>query len=418
MWIQNWLQHLGRASQQGTLGHTGSWGLPDFGVTEAYASGINPGSSDITNAVTSQVKSVLGGGSSQPTTDLYNQALKNSSQINYSPAPTNNAPAPTNNAPDLTNPVKQHDYAVAHGFDTWDQMQQANNRPSADAARQADEARIRAMIQSGFGDYQNRLNQMIPQYQGWANKAKQNLGQGYESIFNQLKQAKQTGLSNLDVSRNQVKSRENQSIEDIQRNMRDVIRATQMKLGAMGAGGSSASEVMAPYAYTKLGGQQAGLVQRQANDQFFEIDKQVNDTKNTFEQLMSKTEQDKVGKMQEIEDKYNSLIANIQDRLAQAPVQEQQALANLAQSFAGQKIAELSQIDAEDRAMKQRIAEWGSKRLAQLHDYQLQLQQKSNFSPQELVYQELKPMGALGSTKSSSQFYNPMALKKRKDNTY
>ena len=229
-----------------------------------------------------------------------------------------------------------------------------------------------------------------------------------------MREAKGAGLANLDVSRQQVGARKAESIADIQNNMRDVIRASQMKLGAMGAGDSSASEVMAPFAYTKLAGEQSASVQSQANQQNFEIDKQMNDTENMFSQLMTQSETEKVNRMSEIETKYDGMIKNIQERMALVPREQAEALANLAQGFASQKIAELSQIDAEDRAMKQRIQEWGTNRVAQLNDYKLQLSKSASFDPRAMAYSELTPFSG-GNTTGASTYYNPQALKKAED---
>ena len=296
----------------------------------------------------------------------------------------------------------------------WDAANGWTERENPDDARRREENRIRGIISSGFGQYRSQLKGMIPNYQQSKDQQKQNVATGYESIFQGLRDAKTAGMSNLDTSREQVGARKEESIADIQNNMRDVIRASQMKLGAMGAGDSSASEVMAPFAFTKLAGEQSASVQNQANQQNFEIDKQVADTENMFQQLMSQSEQEKINKMSEIETTYDSYIKNIEERIAVSPREEAEALANLAQGFASQKIAELSQIAAEDRAMKQRIQEWGTNRMAQLNDYKLSMSQSSNFSPRAMAYSELTPFSG-GNVSGGETYWNPQALKRKED---
>lgn len=332
------------------------------------------------------------------------------------PAPTQSAPSSPSYAANSTaayNAGPSGDNMFWDAADGWKPI----NGGGTDAARQAEEARIRGIITSGFNDYENRLKGLIPQYQQSMDTSKANLAKGYESIFGGLQSAKDAGLANLATNRQQVEARKVASINDIQNNMRDVIRASQMKLGAMGAGDSSASEMMAPFAFTKLAGDQSTSVQNQANQQFFEIDKQVNDTKNMYNQLVSQSEQDKLNKTSEIEMKYDTLIKDIQERMALVPKEQASALANLAQGFASQRIAELSQIAAEDRAMKQQITTWATNRMSQLNDYKLSLSQSSSFDPRSMVYNELTPFSG-GDTTGVGQettFWNPQALRRAED---
>lgn len=49
--LDDLLFNYGQLEQQGEAGHIGAWGLPEFGITEAYASAISPGETDLGDAI-------------------------------------------------------------------------------------------------------------------------------------------------------------------------------------------------------------------------------------------------------------------------------------------------------------------------------------------------------------------------------
>ena len=112
-------------------------------------------------------------------------------------------------APDLSNPSKQTDYARSLGYDTWDQMVNAQNEVKNR------ESQIRNTINSGYDQYSNRLNEMLPFFQGQQTDQLGALDNSYQTIQQGLDQGYQSGIDKLGIARKQVGSTVANSVEDI-----------------------------------------------------------------------------------------------------------------------------------------------------------------------------------------------------------
>lgn len=166
-----------------------------------------------------------------------------------------------------------------------------------------------------------------------------------------------------------------------------------MQFGAMGAGDTSATRTMLPYAYTKMAGQQEGSIRNQANQQLFEIDQEERDTELKFSEMWRQSETEKETQLQGIKDYYGNAIKNVQYALAQAPAEKAQALANLNQSLLAEAQANLRNLEAYDRQQKDDIKKWATNRVSELNNLKLQLSGSANFSPQDIMWNELSVQG-------------------------
>lgn len=410
--------------------HQGSWGTPDLGFTE----GLNWALSKLSG--TPEVRTSQGGSelSNVWGTSNYQNPQSNTSggQVlglssvnnNYisSPNASYNPPgytAPTttsggggnNSSGGNTNQFRPEDRNITWFVNEFGQPQligQAQN----DVDRQRNE--LWNTINSGFDSYKSNLQGMIPWYDQQQGERIKDLGSTYDTVFSGLSQGKQAAQDKLGLSEQEVKRRQANSIQDLQQNLNQVMRATGMQLGAMGAGSTSASQVMAPYAYTKMAGKEFGNISRQAMDQFGQIDQKRVDLETEFASLYNQTELEKQSKINEIKSYYGDKVSQIRELMTQVDPQRAQALAGLQKGLLDQAYQKLNDLQAEDRARKDGIQQWALQRMAQLNDAKIQLQNTGNYDPQAIVRNELSALGYTPTMDNASEFYNPQLIAKRR----
>lgn len=312
-------------------------------------------------------------------------------------------------APDLSNPVKQTDYARSQGYDTWQQFSDAQNAVSNR------ENELRSTIGSGYDQLFQNYQNLIPSYEQQQSERLSSAGDIYNQIATGLGQTKQTAFDKLGLARQQVGQNVGNSVKDLQQNLLGVVRNTGMQLGAMGAGDTSAANIMAPYAYTKMAGQEYGKIQRQGNDQLFQIETQTRDTENQYNQMINDVEIEKQSKFDEIKQHYGTLIANIRERMANLPAEKAQAMAGVIEGALNEARSRLATAENYALQVQSDLQTWAQNRMAQLNDAKLQLSNSANFSPQDIVWQELQARNMTNSTPQSTAYWNPEMMKKRRE---
>lgn len=398
----------------------GPFNLPDYGISEKLFGPAWGNSAPANNPLVQspEVKQRLA-----QATNEYGPQLPVGNQINYAltgnvgKTPTSSgqvAGASTQSSggssgPDLSNPVKQTDYARGQGYDTWQQYLDAQNS----VANRENE--IRNTINSGYDSLLSNYQNLIPFYEGQQNTQLQSAQDIYNQIAQGLGQTKDTAMDKLGIARNQVQSNVSNSAKDLQQNLLGVIRNTGMQLGAMGAGDTSASNVMAPYAYTKLAGQEYGKIQRQGNDQLFQIQTQEKDTENQYNQMVNQAQIEKEQQLQGIRNQFGGIISQIRSQMASVPAEKAQALANLQNNLLQQAQSRLSQIEGYYINLQSDMQNWAQNRMAQLNDAKIQLSGSGNFNPQDIVYQELQARNMANQTPTSTAYWNPEIMRKRRE---
>lgn len=373
-------------------------GLPDFGITERLAGAISGGrTSDLSNAVTGQTSAYT------PPTSNQTPAPQYGPQLPYGPA------VPKISSTGTSNPAGQV-LGVSVSNNGVDQA-------SEDARRREEETRN--AINSGYDSYLSGLGGMQNSLQAGQEAEMGSASKTYEQIFGGLTQQKTTNFNKLQAGREAVGTRQAQSIKDLQQNLANTLRGASMQFGAMGAGDTSATRVMLPYAYTKLAGAQEGSIRNQANDQLFQIDQQAQDTELQFSDLWRQTEVDKENQLQGIRNYYSEAIRNVRTAMAQAPLDKANSLASLNQSLLSEAMANLRQLEAENRQKQENLKTWASTKMAELNNAKLQLQNTASFTPQDISWSNLPTMGAQSTANTRSDLsYNPMLLASKRRSEY
>lgn len=264
---------------------------------------------------------------------------------------------------------------------------------SADDAVKQWEAKVRGDIESGYSQYEQGLRGLQASYGTSRDESLASAGKTYDQIFGGLSDQKAANLEKLQAGRQTVNARTASSIKDLQQNLANTLRGATMQFGAMGAGDTSATRTMLPYAYTKLAGAQEGSIRGQSNDQLFQIDQEERSTELEFSNMWRQTEVDKETNLQGIRDYYGEAIRNVQAEMARAPLAKQEALAQLNQSLFSEALANLRQLEAEDRQRKDQLRTWATSRMSELNNMKLSLANNAQFSPQDIVWQELQMQG-------------------------
>lgn len=386
--------------------HKGSWlGLPDIGLTEILQGtksttpaqaqgGIGPVPTPNPPQGVSYTPQLPGSTIQFPTSSLTSSP---SNQVN-----TQNQQTQTNNNPSGNSgglpPVDMSFYqgwndpnAIQANWRETYQQKLGQSNVSDEVRRRENETRN--AIESGYGEFENRLRGLQSQYGASRDESLGSASKVYDQLFGGLSEQKQSNLDKLQAGKQEVQARQASSIKDLQSNLSNVLRGASMQFGAIGAGDTSATRVMLPYAYTKMAGAQEGDIRKQANQQQFEIEQEARDTESKFSEMWRQTEVDKETQLQSIRDYYSNAIQNVQYALAQAPANKAQALASLNQSLLQEAMSNLRQLEAEDRQSKENLKNWATSRMSELNNLKLQLAGSANFSPQDIVWNEMSVQG-------------------------
>lgn len=414
--------------------HKGSWGLPDFGLTEMFSpnrtaqggSNAMPGGSQTTTRTT---------GGTNPYTRTQNVqgvTIPAGNTLFNKTTPTSNVQGATmpagdkifnnsnssNNSPQKVNPVTR-------GNEYWS-SEEDYNKDQAEAQRQgfssAEELRAytrerenaaRGAIDSVWKGNQNRLNQWQSQLPTWKTEDEGTLGTTVQGMRGQLGTTKDAAIQKLGSFREDVGNRTQLGIENIQDNLRNLLRASGMQLGAMGAGSSSASEVMAPYAFQKQATRSMGDVTKQSNDQYGELDRQEIDTQTQYDMKLKDVDMWEAEEKQGITDRIRSFENAIREAQMNNDTARANALASLEVDLMNSAQQKLDQIEATALQGRESLKSWTRDRLAQLNNMKLELANSANFSPQEIVGRELTGLGGM-SGGGGSDFYNPAVWNKKR----
>lgn len=359
------------ATTRGTWGSLlGPLSNIDFGLTERYAPWLGVNQNRVPTIGPNDT-SVLGM-STQQANQYYSQ--RNTSNDTGQKTSTNTGGAYISPQPVINNPT-----------DTGTQE-------ASDEARRREEE-TRNAIESGYGSYLSGLGGLQSSYQTAQGDELSSASKTYEQIFGGLTDQKSTNLDKLQAGREEVGARQATSIKDLQTNLSNVLRGASMQFGAMGAGDTSATRTMLPYAYTKLAGQQEGGIRNQSNSQMFDIGQQERDTELEYTKMWRQTEVDKEGSLQGIKNYYGDAIRNVQTAMAQAPLDKANSLASLSQALLQEAQSNLRQLEAENRQRQENIKTWATNRMSELNNLKLELSGSAPFKPQDIVWNELQMQG-------------------------
>ena len=201
-----------------------------------------------------------------------NQSRQTGNTVNYG----------TNALTGATNTTWTNTYAPAPGGAAPVQQQQQVQQGPSDV--QIAEDRTRSDINQGYNDYFGQLDAMLGE--GGPIKSQEAAltgmatAQGAE-MQNTLEGQKTEGLVDLSTQQRQTDIGVAKNLQGLAEDVRNLMKTGQIRLGAMGAGDSSAANQYS-YAIAKMGNQNRGAIMQQANELHAQIQDKEFKLKNVY----------------------------------------------------------------------------------------------------------------------------------------
>lgn len=341
--------------------------LPDLGISEA-----------LFNKGTYSTQPKFTGSTQDPVVQNYNKQVDNGGVLGKSTATSyGSGTAPSISSVSYTN--KSSNNSNSNSNSTNNLSKEARDR----------EKKVRSTISDRANRFKSSINNLmnvLPQYEM---EDTNYLDANFGNSLNALSTARDQGLNKLNVSRDNVNQMSTSSIRDLEQDMRNQMMATNMQLGAMGAGDSSASQIMAPYAFSKLGSNARADILGQRNTQLNDIQLKESDLITAYDTEKSTIETEKNNALQQIRSFYRQQLSQLNEAKMNADDMEMEAISNLETGLLDRALNELSSVQDYVRQRQAELDTWTRNRLAQLNDSRITMSNNANFDPRAIVSQEL-----------------------------
>jgi len=209
------------------------------------------------------------------------------------------------------------------------------------------------------------------------------------------------GVENLNTQREGVRSNQANTLADLAQTLRDQARNVNMYMGARGVSGSANDA--ASFALQKLFGKERAGVQRQGQDQLFQIDTAEINLKAKASSMINDVDTWTNTQMTDIAQQFNDLRNNIGTMKGSMRAQAVESLWNRYQ-----------QVQSTKEQYMMNIQQAAQDRLAQLNNLKLELSDSANFNPSDIVYDEYGFDPSQSNAIDDADMFNPLALAKRK----
>lgn len=362
--------------------HTGSWGTPDFGITEKIGDLFGLAR---TSQGGSQLKGTYDTGSTAVFKDQDTGVRGTSSQL----YPRSNTLGTSDVAPG----------GGASGGSSGGVINSLSPSPSnPDNGGSQPNIDLYAEVGRAFDDVLGGLGSQQSEMAGHLRSAADTQKGG---INEQLGY----GVENLNRNRENVRNIQAGTLADLAQDLRTQAKGVNMYLGARGVGGGSASEA-ASFALQKLFGKERAGVQRQGMAQMGEIDLAETNLKAKASEMLNNVDTWYNSSMADVASKFNDLRNNIGMMKADMRARAVESLWN-----------EYNRVQSQRESYAQAIQQEARNRLSQLNNLKLELQNTAQFDPREMVYNEYGFNPQTSYTPADydpTELLNPLAMAKRR----
>lgn len=363
--------------------HIGSWGLPDFGITEKIGDYFGLTRNDQGG---SQLK-----GTYQPTTLAYSTPNMSYSPgtsgsagtYSYTPQASTSTGGGSGNTGGGGSPSNPETTYVDRGDGTQIKL--------ADLLR--DQERLRGEIGGAWDSYLGSLDQQMNALPGQRGTLEGMVQNQYQSGVNDITGQKNLSLQDLNTSRQKVETEQKKTLTDLAQDLRNSFLAGNIYLGSRGAGDSSAANQYA-YALQKMGNKNRGDVLAQSRNIYSDIDGREARLNEITNQEMNKLSSEREKGILEVAQWFENAQNQIRQAKSQGTLQKGLDLANLSRDLLNQATSRLQQL--EDRFMNQKdaLTQWAMGQAENIN------QLKSNLSQLSTV--EIPGYGQYGSVGAST----------------
>jgi hypothetical protein len=234
-----------------------------------------------------------------------------------------------------------------------------------------------------------------------------------------MRQGLETGLGNvrqgLEAAREGVGNRVQAGARELQQQLAQQMRAAQQQFSAAGAGDSSATEVMAPYAFSKLGTQGRAQLMAQGNEQLNQIDMQEVAVQNEFEQRLNEVQSWEVEQTSSIENYFRDQLNRITEMKQGANAARSEALTRMEEGLLQQAQQEISSARERAQNFAMSIQQWATQNIAALESAKIELSQNYGFNPQNVTAGALQGGMNVARQAMGDTFLNPLGRRRPED---
>lgn len=240
------------------------------------------------------------------------------------------------------------------------------------------ESEMRNDINSGYSSYFAELDRQIgglgAQQQGQEQIVSNNYNQGLSDINMQ----KQSSLGDLETQRRQTQEGQVSSLNDLSANIRNLFQTGNMKLGAMGAGDSSAANQYS-YAIGKLGAKERGNIMTQTRSIENDIADRVSKLNNIVTQEVGKLKTNKDNQILQISQWFQDKQNELGQMKAQGQLQKGQSLASLSSQLLQVAQQRLMQVESDNRQQQQALQTWALSHASTIEQAKQAVGQQGNY---------------------------------------
>lgn len=218
------------------------------------------------------------------------------------------------------------------------------------------DAAQRNAISNVYGQRITRLQDLANSLDPKRQSALDQYMQGFNMNTGLLQDARDRGLRNLDVAAQNNDKNKQSSFQDIASGIRNSIGAFRNQLGTMNAGDSSAADMLAPYAFSRLQSQQRGNVLDTYNQNATQVDLARQDVEGDFTNQLNQMKFEKDTAVQGIIDRFAQIRQQISDEIATSDEARAFELANLGQQYTMRAMADIQSLDQQFQQAGQELA--------------------------------------------------------------
>jgi hypothetical protein len=385
------------------LWNIGGVNLPDFGISEFLGIGprnaaVNPSFNSLSYQNNYGPQPVGGSqliGPAVPSVGTSNKTVVSSVPNTYVQNPSSPSPSqPSGNGFDMkyyqgwNEDQARKDWIETGGV-------KGNQGGSGPSPEQYALEQSKNAINSAYDPIMSQLDQMAGMVPGWIEQRTQQLNDLYSAQQGELNASQQGAMDQFTGYRQQVAQRQAGGVRDLQENMRRMLQAGNIQLGTAGAGDSSAAG-MYNFALSKTAAKGSADISNQAQQMYTELDMKQADVKSTYDQQAGQLNTWKATEATKITDWAQSLLQNIQSQKVNAVGQRAAALAAQETSIINQALAGLQNLEQQSTQWGAQMQQWAIQRLASLDDAKLKISNSAQYSPQNIVAQELQGLSSMG----------------------
>lgn len=209
----------------------------------------------------------------------------------------------------------------------------------------------RNAIANAYDSRVSGLRDLLDVLQGTRQSSQRQVGNLYNTSRANIERARDRGLENLDKQQLTVENSRTRSIRDLSEALRGSQQAFQNRLGTMGAGDSSASDLGA-YAFAKLGAQGKTDINMQTQESLGQIGVRRGDLESEVVGQLAELDTWKNNNIENIADQYNQQRQQILNDISSTQSEKAIALADLNT----RAVQSLSDLDAYSQSVQNAIA--------------------------------------------------------------